>query len=100
MDNKVVAYLDMVAGVMFENKKYKSTVEILELIRKYGQETAEHFEKLAECQYQQNNFVEAAMALDQASQRKPYPFASVSNESYYNLVEKLYTDLGVDFKIV
>ena len=55
---------------------------------------------LAECYQKEGNYIEAALCVDEACNRAPYEFASISNEVYYDLVEKLYADYGVDFKIL
>ena len=84
---------------MFKKKVYKETIEILKILK--GMDDCAHvFQMLAECYQKEGNYIEAALCVDEACNRAPYEFASISNEVYYDLVEKLYADYGVDFKIL
>ena len=84
---------------LFNRKLYQQAI-IPATILFDKKQTNDYCEILAECNHQLGNYIEAVQYVNKASDIAPYAYASISNESYYDLCEKLYSDLGVDFKIV
>ena len=92
-------YLDVVVDTLYHKGVYTDTIEILKILLVWDQ-NAGYYEQLAECYAKEGNYVEAGICTAKACDLAPYHYASISNQSYYDLVNKLYSDLGVDFKIL
>ena len=92
-------YLYILTDQMYKKKVYKENIELLKILKRM--DPCSHvYEMLAECYQKVGEYVEAALCVDEACNRAPYDYASISNKQYYNLIEKLYSDYGIDFKIL
>ena len=89
----------MLVELLYSKEITSPTIEILKILIVFD-DHAHYYELLAECYNLEKNYVEAGINTAKACDRAPYAYASVSNQSYYDLVNKLYSELGVDFKIL